>query len=166
MNKNVATILAFFIFCVPIRSLLVYIAVVNRIVVSGKAVETETGDAGKGASGNAGDASADVTAVADKLARLQLLAVFTFGMAIYWLFIYFSGLLSGIWWNPYRLLHAVNFLIFSALVYLKYEYAYIILLLDLIFGVTVFILQNYDFISKFVNENIIHYVKRYSIRVS
>ena len=158
MNKNVATILAFFIFCVPIRSLLVYIAVVNRFVDSGKPGAAETGAAD--------NASAAVTAVADKLARLQLLAVFTFGMAIYWLFIYFSGLLSDVWWSPYRLIHAVNFLIFSVLVYLKYEYAYIILLLDLIFGVTVFILQNYDFISKFVNENIIDYVKRYSVRVS
>jgi hypothetical protein len=166
MNKNVATILAFFIFCVPIRSLLVYIAVVNRFVDSGKPGAAETGAADKGAAGTADNASAAVTAVADKLARLQLLAVFTFGMAIYWLFIYFSGLLSDVWWSPYRLIHAVNFLIFSALVYLKYEYAYIILLLDLIFGVTVFILQNYDFISKFVNENIIDYVKRYSVRVS
>ena len=164
MNKNVATILAFFIFCVPIRSLLVYIAVVNRFVDSGKPGAAETGAADKGAAGTADNASA--TAVADKLARLQLLAVFTFGMAIYWLFIYFSGLLSSVWWSPYRLIHAVNFLIFSVLVYLKYEYAYIILLLDLIFGVTVFILQNYDFISKFVNENIIDYVKRYSVRVS
>ena len=126
--KKEFIILAFFVFCVPIRSLLVYMAFINR--------------------------------------NLELLAVFTFIVSIYWLFISISGLLSDAWWNPYRIIHAMNYLIFSGLVYLKYKHAYIILLLDLIFGVTVFILQNYDFMSTFVHKNIIDYIKRYSITIS
>ena len=133
--KKEFIILAFFVFCVPIRSLLVYIAFINRTF----------------------DSKAD---------KIQLLAVFTFIVSIYWLFISISGLLSDAWWNPYRIIHAMNYLIFSGLVYLKYKHAYIILLLDLIFGVTVFILQNYDFMSTFVHKNIIDYIKRYSIAIS
>ena len=154
--KKEFVILAFFVFCVPARSFLVYMAYINRMV------STPT----DGADGKVGAVTPTTATLADKVAQIQLLAVFTFGVAIYWFFIYFSGLLTGIWWNPYRLIHAVNFLIFSALVYLKYEYAFIILLLDLIFGVTVFILQNYDFISKYVRENITDSIKRYSIKFS
>lgn len=154
--KKEFVILAFFVFCVPARSFLVYMAYINRMVSRPTA----------GADGKVGAVTPTTPTLADKVAKIQLLAVFTFGVAIYWFFIHFSGLLSGIWWNPYRLIHAVNFLIFSALVYLKYEYAFIILLLDLIFGVTVFILQNYDFISKYVRENITDSIKRYSIKFS
>ena len=112
--KKELVILSYFIFCVPIRSLLVYIAYINRMVDTGKVDVATTAAA----------------PIADKVARIKLIAVFTFIVAIYWLFIYFSGLLSGVWWSPYRLIHAINFLIFSVLVYLKYEYAFIILLLD------------------------------------
>jgi hypothetical protein len=161
--KKEFVILTFFVLCVPIRSFLVYMAYINRLV----STLTVGTDVKVGADGKVGAVTPTAAAaLADKVARIQLLAVFTFGVAIYWFFIYFSGLLSGIWWNPYRLIHAVNFLIFSALVYLKYEYAFIILLLDLIFGVTVFILQNYDFISKYVRENITDTIKRYSIKFS
>jgi hypothetical protein len=152
--KKEFVIFSFFIFCVPIRSLLVYMAYINRLVDE------------KGSADVTGEVAVKATSVANKAATIQLMALFTFGVAIYWLFISFSGLLSDVWWSPYRFIHAINYLIFSALVYLKYEYAFIILLLDLLFGVTVFILQNYDFISKYVRENITDYIMRYSIKFS
>lgn len=152
--KKEFVIFSFFIFCVPIRSLLVYMAYINRLVDE------------KGSTAVAEDVAVKATSVANKAATIQLMALFTFGVAIYWLFISFSGLLSDVWWSPYRFIHAINYLIFSALVYLNYEYAFIILLLDLLFGVTVFILQNYDFISKYVRENITDYITRYSIKFS
>ena len=152
--KKEFVIFSFFIFCVPIRSLLVYMAYINRLVDE------------KGSTAVAEEVAVKATSVANKAATIQLMALFTFGVAIYWLFISFSGLLSDVWWSPYRFIHAINYLIFSALVYLKYEYAFIILLLDLLFGVTVFILQNYDFISKYVRENITDYIMRYSIKFS
>jgi len=152
--KKEFVIFSFFIFCVPIRSLLVYMAYINRLVDE------------KGSTAVAEDVAVKATSVANKAATIQLMALFTFGVAIYWLFISFSGLLSDVWWSPYRFIHAINYLIFSALVYLNYEYAFIILLLDLLFGVTVFILQNYDFISKYVRENITDYIMRYSIKFS
>jgi hypothetical protein len=152
--KKEFVIFSFFIFCVPIRSLLVYMAYINRLVDE------------KGSTAVAEEVAVKATSVANKAATIQLMALFTFGVAIYWLFISFSGLLSDVWWSPYRFIHAINYLIFSALVYLNYEYAFIILLLDLLFGVTVFILQNYDFISKYVRENITDYIMRYSIKFS
>jgi len=152
--KKEFVIFSFFIFCVPIRSLLVYMAYINRLVDE------------KGSTAVAEDVAVKATSVANKAATIQLMALFTFGVAIYWLFISFSGLLSDVWWSPYRFIHTINYLIFSALVYLNYEYAFIILLLDLLFGVTVFILQNYDFISKYVRENITDYIMRYSIKFS
>lgn len=152
--KKEFVIFSFFIFCVPIRSLLVYMAYINRLVDD------------KGSTAVAEEVAVKATSVANKAATIQLMALFTFGVAIYWLFISFSGLLSDVWWSPYRFIHAINYLIFSALVYLNYEYAFIILLLDLLFGVTVFILQNYDFISKYVRENITDYIMRYSIKFS
>lgn len=96
----------------------------------------------------------------------KLLAIFTFCIAIYWLVVYFSGAKTVDWWNPYILIHIANFLIFSGLVYTKYKYAYIILLLDLILSVVVFLLHNYTAISKFIHVNIISYVNRYSIKIT
>ena len=154
--KKEFVIFSFFIFCVPIRSLLVYMAYINRFVDETRRPEVDRGNAVK----------ATTTSVANKAATIHLMALFTFGVAIYWLFISFSGLLSDIWWSPYRFIHAINFLIFSALVYLKYEYAFIILLLDVLFGLTVFILQNYDFISKYIRENITDNIPQYSIKFS
>ena len=152
--KKELVILAFFVICVPVRIFLVYIAIVNRIVSKSISDESDKAEV---------ENNKDIT---DKTSKIKLLAIFTFVVAIYWLFISFSGLLSGIWWNPYRIIHAINYLIFSGLVYLEYEYAYIILLLDLLFGITVFILHNYDFISKYVHEHIIEPIQRYSIKIS
>ena len=46
------------------------------------------------------------------------------------------------WWNKFRPVHSVFYLVFGVLCLLKIKWAYLILLLDLLFGVSMFV-KNY-----------------------
>ena len=50
---------------------------------------------------------------------------------------------SKVWWNNYRLIHGILYLIFSILAIAKKPYSWIILLVDAIFGLLVFINKYY-----------------------
>ena len=71
--------------------------------------------------------------------------------AIVWLYYYFiNPRMSGpetfgakIWWNKYRIIHAVLYINYAILAYQKNKYAYVPLLIDPIFGLTVFIFHHF-----------------------
>ena len=45
---------------------------------------------------------------------------------------------QAIWWQPYRPIHTITFLVFAILAFKKKNYAYIPLLIDVLIGITMF----------------------------
>ena len=55
-----------------------------------------------------------------------------------------TGFFEGdVWWNNLRLVHSMNYLLFSIGAFSKYEYSWIFLLIDLLIGIISFINQYY-----------------------
>jgi len=50
---------------------------------------------------------------------------------------------SKVWWSNYRLIHGINFVLFSITAFLKYKNAWIFLLCDAFIGLTFFIYEKY-----------------------
>jgi len=122
MNK---IILGFFLLCVPLRLLLIYVALTSN---------------------------------------KKYLAGITLVITIYWI-ITSTINFRNVWWNPYRLFHAINYFSYSLLTFLNYNLSYIFLIIDLLYGIFVFVLQYFDEINEWVNDNILNHLHSYKIRI-
>jgi hypothetical protein len=50
---------------------------------------------------------------------------------------------NKVWWNKYRLFHSFMFLLFSILSFNNYSESWIVLLLDVLFGIVFYIIHYY-----------------------
>ena len=68
------------------------------------------------------------------------------------LYLYFTGtrrtgLETGgtpIWWMKYRIIHGLSYLIFSIMALMRVKQAYVVLLLDTLFGLALFLIHHYS----------------------
>lgn len=80
---------------------------------------------------------------------LPYLGILALGPIIGWLVIMFikprdTGAEAGgkIWWKPIRPIHLILYMIFAYLAFTKNQYAYVPLLIDVIFGLVLFIVYH------------------------
>ena len=82
---------------------------------------------------------------------LPYLSIPTFAIGIGFIYIYFSGSRKTgpevfgekIWWNNLRPVFGLLYIIFAILAFYKYKYAWVLLLLDVILGLTSFLIYHY-----------------------
>jgi hypothetical protein len=85
------------------------------------------------------------------LVYLPYMALITLPIAIGFLYLYFTGKRrtgtetqgAPIWWMPYRIIHGLSYLLFSILALKHMKDAYIVLLLDTLFGLGLFLHHHY-----------------------
>jgi hypothetical protein len=83
---------------------------------------------------------------------LPYVALITLPIAIGFLYLYFTGtrrtgLETGgtpIWWMKYRIIHGLSYLIFSIMALMRVKQAYVVLLVDTLFGLALFIIHHYS----------------------
>lgn len=82
----------------------------------------------------------------------NILLIFTLLVSVGFFFIYFTGIRkkgtetfgSDIWWNNLRPLHGFLYLLFAILLYQNKSYAWIVLLADVIIGLSAFLMFHYN----------------------
>ena len=86
------------------------------------------------------------------LKYLPYMGLITLTIAIGFLYLYFTGKRTSgletqgapIWWMKFRIIHGLMYLLFSLLAFNYIRNAYMILLLDTIFGLALFLLHHYQ----------------------
>jgi len=82
----------------------------------------------------------------------NILLIFTLLVSAGFFFIYFTGIRkkgtetfgSDIWWNNLRPLHGFLYLLFAILLYKNKPYAWMILLADVVIGLSAFLMFHYN----------------------
>lgn len=82
----------------------------------------------------------------------NILLIFTLLVSVGFFFIYFTGIRkkgtetfgSDIWWNNLRPLHGFLYLLFAILLYQNKSYAWMVLLADVIIGLSAFLMFHYN----------------------
>ena len=82
--------------------------------------------------------------------KLKIMGIIAIIPALGWLYLYFTGSRKTgletqggeIWWDKLRPIHAILYLIFAYLAIINNEYAWIPLLVDVMFGFTVFLIYH------------------------
>lgn len=82
---------------------------------------------------------------------LPYMGLITLGMAIGFLYLFFTGKRETgpetfgqpIWWKNFRIVHGLNYLFFSILAFQKSPNAYLVLLYDTLFGLLLFLNQHF-----------------------
>ncbi len=82
----------------------------------------------------------------------NILLIFTLLVSLGFFFIYFTGIRkkgtetfgSDIWWNNLRPLHGFLYLLFAILLYQNKSYAWMVLLADVIIGLSAFLMFHYN----------------------
>ena len=86
------------------------------------------------------------------LKYLPYMGLITLSIAIGFLYLYFTGKRTSgletqgtpIWWMKFRIIHGLMYLLFSLLAFNYIRNAYMILLVDTIFGLVLFLLHHYQ----------------------
>jgi hypothetical protein len=87
------------------------------------------------------------------VAYLPYLGLFTFVIALGFLYLYFTGKRTTgietqgkpIWWMNFRIVHGLTYLLFSGLAFKRSKNAYIVLLIDALVGLGLF-LRHYKYV--------------------
>jgi hypothetical protein len=82
----------------------------------------------------------------------NILLIFTILVSLGFFFIYFTGIRkkgtetfgSDIWWNNLRPLHGFLYLLFAILLYQNKSYAWMVLLADVLIGLSAFLMFHYN----------------------
>lgn len=82
---------------------------------------------------------------------LPYMTIITLPIAIGFLYLYFTGQRTTgietqgapIWWMPFRIIHGLLYLLFSALAFMRYKNAYMVLLADTLLGLVLFLFHHF-----------------------
>jgi hypothetical protein len=82
---------------------------------------------------------------------LPYMGLITLGMAVGFIYLYFSGKRESgpetfgkpIWWKNFRIIHGLNYLLFSYMAFQKSANAYLVLLYDTLFGLMIFLKHHF-----------------------
>ena len=82
----------------------------------------------------------------------NILLIFTLLVSVGFFFIYFTGIRkkgtetfgNDIWWNNLRPLHGFLYLLFAILLYQNSSYAWMVLLADVLIGLSAFLMFHYN----------------------
>ena len=125
----------FFIICLPSRALLLYLAWTYK---SPSIKRTNN----------------------NKIPEAYYIALFTFIVSCYWIFSVYINFLD-LWWNPYKIVHIINYLGYTLLTIFDYPESYILLATDLLLACFIIIFHYYKDLSKSWNKYIYKPLSQY-----
>ena len=129
-----AIITTFFLLCVPMRILITYLAYIWRYKTDDKSFTNR-----------------------------YLLSITLLAISIYWI-VSASLNFRNVWWNSHKPIHAFNYITFSILSLMNYPFAFIFLLIDVLFGIVVFVLNYHKKLYSYYN-NLYKFFTKYQIRI-
>ena len=128
-------LLIFFIMCLPSRALLLYLAWTY------KSLNIKRDDN-------------------NKIPESYYIALFTFIVSCYWIFSVTVNFLD-LWWNPYKIVHIMNYLGYTILTIFDYPESYILLASDLLLACIIVIFHYYKDVNKLYKEYIYTPITKY-----
>ena len=96
----------------------------------------------------------------DKIPNSYYIALFTFIVSCYWIFSVAVNFLD-LWWNPYKIIHIMNYLAYTILTIFDYPESYMLLATDLLLASFIIIFHYYKDISKLYKEYIYDPITQY-----
>ena len=96
----------------------------------------------------------------DKIPESYYIALFTFIVSCYWIFSVSVNFLD-LWWNPYKIVHIINYLGYTFLTIFDYPESYILLATDLLLACFIIMFHYYNDLSnlwkKYIHDPISQY---------